>query len=270
MPEISPINHQVPRALFRELERSHALVAALFVGSATGRLFVDDLSWPRAGMIVCNSRILCAGDSSQLDFLDEIAQTFSDQLIPAHRARGNDAYLMYASGEGWDTALPQLFPAYNLHHGTRAYYEITDFTPRPDLHLPDGFSMELITPEFLASAVAGLDSVKEEMCSERLSVDDFFARSFGLCPVHNNEVAGWCMSEYNVGDRCEIGIATVPKHQHKGIATLATLSFLAEAHRRGYTRVGWDCWTRNTASVATARKAGFTLIEEYPAILVEL
>ena len=143
------------------------------------------------------------------------------------------------------------------------------FASTGSLQLPAGFSMQLITPEFLSSDIAGLDAVREEMCSERASIEDFLARSFGLCPVHSNEVAGWCMSEYNVGDRCEIGIATAEKHQRKGIATLATWSFLAEAHRRGYTRVGWDCWTRNEASGATARKAGFTLVEEYPATVVE-
>ena len=270
MPELLSIDYQRARPLFRELERSHALLPALFEGSATARLFVDDLSAPQAGLIVCNSRILCAGNSSKIDFLKEIAETFSGELIPAHVARGNDAYLVYASGEGWDTALKHLFPTCNLHHGTRQYYEITDFAPKADLHLPDGFSMQLITPEFLSSDTEGLDAVKEEMCSERVSVEDFLARSFGLCPVHANEVAGWCMSEYNVGDRCEIGIATAPKHQGKGIATLATWFFLAEAHRRGYTRVGWDCWARNAASVATARKAGFTLREEYPAVVVEL
>jgi RimJ/RimL family protein N-acetyltransferase len=130
--------------------------------------------------------------------------------------------------------------------------------------------MQRITPEFLSGDVAGLDAVREEMCSERASVEDFLRRSFGICPVHANEVAGWCMSEYNVGDRCEIGIATAEKHQRRGIATLTTWSFLAEAQRRGYRRVGWDCWTRNVPSVATARKAGFTLVEEYPAVVIEL
>ena len=130
--------------------------------------------------------------------------------------------------------------------------------------------MQRITSEFLSSDVTGLDAVREEMCSERTSVKDFLAHSFGLCPVHSNEVAGWCMSEYNVGDRCEIGIATAEKHQRQGIATLTTWFFLAEAYRRGYRHVGWDCWARNVPSVATARKAGFTLVEEYPAVVVEL
>jgi GNAT superfamily N-acetyltransferase len=236
----------------------------------TARLFVDDLAAPRAGMIVCNSRVLCAGEATQTDFLNEMARTFSNELIPAHLARGNDAYLVYASGDDWNAALGYLFPAQNHYHGTRQYYEFTDFVPQPDLQLPDGFSMQLITPELLSSGLSGLDAVREEMCSERASVEDFLARSFGLCPVRSGEVAGWCMSEYNVEDRCEIGIATAPKHQRQGIATVTTRYFLSEAHRRGYSRVGWDCWTRNLASVATARKAGFTLIEEYPAVVVEL
>jgi len=268
MPEIFSPHNQLARPLFRELERSHAVVEAFFEGCVTARLFVDDVTAPKTGVIVCNNRVLCAGDVSQTDFLDEMARIFSNELIPAHRSRGNDAYLVYASGDALISALQSMFTNCKMYHGTRQYYEITDFAPKPDLQLPDNFSMQLITPEFLSSYTAGLDAVQEEMCSERASVEDFLARSFGLCPVHSNEVAGWCMSEYNVGERCEIGIATAEKHQRKGIATLATWLFLAEAHRRGYQRVGWDCWTRNEASAATARKVGFTLIEEYPAVVV--
>jgi GNAT superfamily N-acetyltransferase len=269
MPEISPSVNQLARLLFGELERSHALVAAVFEGCATARLFVDEAAAPRAGVIVCNSRVLCAGDTAQIDFLAEMKRVFLDELMPAQRARGNDAYLVYAREEAWSTVLPQMFNDCQLYHGTRQYYEITDFAPNPELGLPEGFSLQWITPEFLSSDLAGLEAVREEMCSERVSVEDFLARSFGLCPVYSNEVAGWCMSEYNVGQRCEIGIATAEKYQRKGIATVSTGFFLAEARRRGYRRVGWDCWTRNIASVASARKAGFTFVEEYPASVVE-
>jgi GNAT superfamily N-acetyltransferase len=269
MPELILSAHHLARSLFSTLERSHALVAALFEGVATARLFVDDVAAPQAGVIVCNSRVLCAGDTAQIDFLAEMKRVFLDELIPAHRARGNNAYLVYAYEEAWSTILPQMFNDCQLYHGTRQYYEITDFAPSTDLVLPRGFSLQWITPEFLSSHMAGLDAVREEMCSERVSVEDFLTRSFGLCPVYSNEVAGWCMSEYNVGQRCEIGIATAEKYQRKGIATLSTRFFLAEALRRGYRRVGWDCWTRNIASVASARKAGFTFVEEYPASVVE-
>ena len=270
MPEIFTTDQPQARLLFSELERSHALVAAFFEGCASAHLFVDDPASPQAAVLTCNSRVLCAGAASRQSFIDEMRQTFADTLIPAHTARGNDAYLVYAAGDEWDAAMQNIFPTRDLYQGTRRYYEITDFVPQTDLQLPDGFSMQLITTELLASGLEGLDAVKEEMCSERASVEDFLERSFGICPVYENKVAGWCMSEYNVRDRCEIGIATAPAHQRKGIATLAARYFLREARRRGYTRVGWDCWTRNEASVAAARKAGFTLIEEYAATVVEL
>jgi len=269
MPEISPLDNQLARPLFHDLERSHALVTALFEGSAAARLFVDNISAPQTGVIVCNSRVLCAGNASQASFLNEMRHAFSDELIPVHRSHGNKAFLVYAFGDGWDAALEQLFSDCKFYHGTRQYYEVTDFAPRRDVQWPEGFSIQLITPEFMSSNVAGLEAVREEMCSERASVEDFLAHSFGMCPVYENDIAGWCMSEYNVAERCEIGIATTPNHQRKGIATLATWAFLAEAHRRGYTRVGWDCWARNEASAATARKAGFTLIDEYAAVVVE-
>src|SRR5215208_6637508 len=242
MPEVSPLDNQLARPLFHELERSHALVTAFFDGCASARLFVDDPASPRAAMIVCNGRVLCGGDAFQTDLVDEMASVFSNESIPTHRAKGNDAYLVYLAGGATNTTLKPLFPTCDLYQGTRQYYEIADFAVQPEVHLPDGFSMQSITSEFLSSEIKGLEAVREEMCSERASVDDFLARSFGLCPVHENEIAGWCMSEYNVGARCEIGIATAPKHQRKGIATLVTWCFLAEAQRRGYTRVGWDCW----------------------------
>ena len=213
MPEVFSPDLHPARPLFLDLERSHALVAAFFKGNATARLFVNDVAQPQTGVLICNSRVLIAGDATRTDFLKEMVANFAGELIPSHRAKGNDAYLVYASGDGWNTAIQELFHGSQFCYGNRQYYEITDFSSKPDLRLPDGFSMHLITPEFLSSNVAGMDDVREEMCSERVSVEDFLARSFGLCPVHSNEVAGWCMSEYNVGSRCEIGIATAAQHR---------------------------------------------------------
>ena len=108
------------------------------------------------------------------------------------------------------------------------------------------------------------------MCSEHMSVEDFLAHSFGLCPVHSNEVAGWCMAEYNVGDRCEIGIATTEKHRRKGIARLTTWDFSrgsssARLHPRRLGLLGTErclCCYRSQSRIA--------LVEEYPAVVVDL
>jgi RimJ/RimL family protein N-acetyltransferase len=265
MPELSPELFQLARPLFAHMETSHALATAVFDTGLPARIFADDISAPKTAVMAYNSRILCAGHA---EIPAEMADWFNNELIPAHRAAGNDAYLFCFVEDGWKMALEGAFSAYKIYHGERQYYEISDFRPESLPPLPEGFSMQLVSPEFLASGLGGVETIREEMCSERVSVEDFLAHSFGLCPVYENEVAGWCMSEYNVGARCEIGIATAEKHQRKGLATLSTRYFLAEAHRRGYKRVGWDCWKRNEASAATALKAGLTFVEEYPALVV--
>jgi hypothetical protein len=270
MPEIFIEDIPAAKPLFLGLEETHALVQAVTSGRLSARIFVDDKSAPSAGVIVYKSRILCSGNVAQHAVIHEMGDWLSKEIIPAHLEAGEDAYLVCYSSAEWESALEGMFDGCKIHHGERQYYEIRDFQSFALPALPDGFSIQVITHEFLSSGVKGLDAIREEMCSERLSVEDFLEHSFGLCPVYEDEVAGWCLSEYNIDRRCEIGIATLEKHQQKGIATLATRQFLMEAHHRGYTRVGWDCWKNNFASGATARKAGLHLVEEYPASVVVL
>jgi hypothetical protein len=270
MPEIHRDNFPAIRSLFLSLERTHALIQAVTVGRLPARVFVDDASSPSAVVMVYKSRILCGGAGAKSGLVRVLADWFIAELIPAYLNAGNDAFLVCYSGDEWKIVVDELFKPYKIFQRERQYYEINDFQPAPSLALPDGYSIQMITREFLSSNVKGLEAIREEMCSERLSVDDFLEHSFGFCPIKDGEIAGWCMSEYNIDRRCEIGIATLEKHQQKGIATLAAWHFLTEAYQRGYTHVGWDCWKSNSASGATARKAGLRLVEEYPAMVVVL
>ena len=105
------------------------------------------------------------------------------------------------------------------------------------------------------------------MCSERESVEDFLDKSFGLCLLHEDEIVGWCLSEYNFEAGCEVGIAISQPYQRRGFATLLASAFIEEANSRGLTEIGWHCYASNTASVATALKVGFQKVADYPICL---
>jgi RimJ/RimL family protein N-acetyltransferase len=94
-------------------------------------------------------------------------------------------------------------------------------------------------------------------------VDDFLAKSFGVCAIHENELAGWCLSEYNADGRCEIGIETTSEFRKRGLATALTLYFLEHAFSHGINEVGWHCFKRNESSAKTALKAGFDKVCDY-------
>lgn len=263
MINIVPAKSPATRELFRPLEH-HLLISALFENNLNAQLTVDNDSQPHSGLVAYNSRFIFGGDPTQRTFNADLHRHFIETVIPGRN--GND-FLVTFTSDAWIPILNQIFSDYEVIHAPRLYFEIHP-DPAIEITLPEGFSLQHVTPELLAGNMGGLDTLRDEMCSERTSADDFFDKSFGLCPVYENQVAGWCLSEYNTGDCCEIGIATLEPHQRKGLATILTKAFLVEATQRGYHHVGWDCWERNAASVATARKAGFTLKQHEQAMIV--
>jgi RimJ/RimL family protein N-acetyltransferase len=112
--------------------------------------------------------------------------------------------------------------------------------------------------------------LREELCSERETVEEFLEKSFGFAILQEAALAAWCLSEYNTGGRCEVGVATVEKYQRRGLGTVVTLALVEHALAHGYHTVGWHCWKRNVPSSALALRAGFHLVLEYPVILLLL
>lgn len=259
---LDPANYHLARELFAAQEH-HALIRAFFANDLDAQLLVDDESNPRCGLIPYNGRFTFGG-APRADFNADLRRYFIETIFPA---RKGEPFVAIFSSEDWIPALGEIFNGHELILAPRLYFE-AEPQRAADISLPAGFILREVTRELLASDIGGLDTLREEMCSERKSVDDFLAHSFGLCPVYENQIAGWCLSEYNTSDSCEIGIATLEPHQRRGIATALTRSFLTEAFKRGYRRVGWDCWERNIASVASARKAGFSLVKREQVMIV--
>ena len=78
------------------------------------------------------------------------------------------------------------------------------------------------------------------------------------------------MSEYNVGHSCELGIATIEGYRCQGLATLTGTAIIRHALAQSINDIGWHCWANNEASIATAKKLGFTKKHEYSVYTISL
>ena len=105
----------------------------------------------------------------------------------------------------------------------------------------------------------GKDELIDEMCSERESVQAFMNNSFGIVAFHEQELAGWCLSEYNDKNHCEVGIATMQKFRCLGLAKAMTYSFLHQAYNQGIDTALWHCAKSNISSSKTAISCNFSL-----------
>lgn len=239
----------------------HLAVQGILQGHVPARLYADDPVNPGAVLISRPPRFYLAGFPSHDRLAGEIAE------LVRGCAGENEVYLCFFSPSAWENlledALKGLFPisrfheSYSLELEERLYFQG---------FLPDGITLARVDGALIEAGYAYVEDLKEEMCSERASVEEFLKESFGLVPVHDGKIIGWCLSEYNTAEACEIGIAVRPEYRQRGLATALTLAFLDLARQNQVKRVGWHCWKDNIASARTAVKAGFRLRSSQPVL----
>ena len=268
MEELKPADFPIARSVFDPMGY-HLAVNSIFTGTTPARIFVDDAAHPSAALAWAGHRFHLAGSPLHTDFNAAVGRFFAETVYPQSLARGDFMFNLYYAPAEWadqiDAVLPGKFPMRTV----RQYYVYdTAQSPAVDWHtlLPDGFGLHPVDHALLAQTnLRRLEDLQEEMCSERPSVQDFLDKSFGVCLVHDDELAGWCLSEYNSPERCEVGIETSAPYRKRGLGTLMTLALVELARAKSVREVGWHCYANNTASAATALKAGFHLGCDYPA-----
>lgn len=256
--------------LFKPLGYQLATQAVL-AGSAVGTTWFDGLGEPRLALMKVGHRLYLAGSSQQSDSgYQQLQCTLFDELLIEARARGDDGFLLYYADPEWEEVLSaRIFGDWKVYPGRRNYFELalpnSTWPPHTPV-MPEGIQLVKVDGALLAqTGLKHYEDLIEEMHSERESVEDFLSHSFGTVMVGDGSVLGWCLSEYNLNDRCEIGIGTNEAYQRKGLATLAGIHMINQALEKGIRRVGWHCWLRNEGSNATARKLGFKHINEHGA-----
>jgi len=235
----------------------HLALESVLAGASVGRVLVYG-SKPRAAVAWTGHRVYLAGEVEGAGFAEAVMDY----------ARSRRVVVVYPSPEALGGAR-RLFPRCKITERERRYYEIDPSTHAWAVDPPSGYTVERVTAELLEEGLADTDRVEEEMRSERESLGEFLAKSFAFAAVHGGGFAAWCMSEYNLGDRCEVGIETVEGHRRRGLAALVAGAMFRHAASVGVRRVGWHCWADNAGSVATAERLGLRCVAEFPAFIVD-
>jgi hypothetical protein len=182
----------------------------------------------------------------------------------------SDIFVIYYAPNEWKNELYGKLGEVKIVHRNRYYYSLVASKEKDDLEIPEKFRLIEINSDILDKKLKNIDLLLNEMQSERDSIEDFFEKSFGFCIAKNDKIIGWCLSEYNIGDRYEIGIETLEPYRQKGIATITANSVINYGISKGSTKIGWHCWNTNKSSILTAESLGFERKIEYPVISIIL
>ncbi len=263
MTALHPNSYELVRPLFLGMD-FHLVGHSILAKQTPAQIFVDNNERPKALFAQAGHRYILAGDSDIDSFNLGIQKMFANVIYPRALAEGQEGFAIYYDSSTWEEKMEALLIDKEIIHADREYYTCNTLKQKWQDVMPAGFQLQMVDAALLANTkLKNLDTLKEEMTSERPSVDDFLAKSFGVCAIHENELAGWCLSEYNADGRCEIGIETTSEFRQRGIATALTLAFLEHAFSHGINEVGWHCFKRNESSAKTALKAGLDKVRDY-------
>lgn len=263
MQELKYNEYERVRPLFRKMDM-HLPLQAILAGNVTAPIFVDSATNPQSAITWTGHRFYMAGAPGNSEYLAAVRKIFLEKFALRSRKAGIDSYQIYYPTAAAETAISAMLLGKYPIKSQRQYYAFKSSRLDWKAMLPTGVAVRSVDAAFLTERRwLNPAFLAEEMISERESIEDFLAKSFGVCAVLGDEMIGWCLSEYNTGHRCEVGIATSPEHQHQGLATAMTLAFIELARSRDVARIGWHCNASNIASSKTALKAGFEKMAEY-------
>ncbi len=254
--------------LFQGLE-DHLAPLAVLHGVVPGVVIADHPTHPTAALIHVSHRFYLAGDPHNKEFNSELARWFTEVHFPAALEAGEASFSLYYDDSVWEDSIDLvLLKGHNPIQLEREYYRLKlDQAPQP-VTPPKGLTFHSADADLLEREdIANLDDLCEEMQSERPSVEEFIQKSLGVCLVGDGLVVTWCLSEYNLGDRCEVGIATHPFYRQRGLAALTARAFAHQVHEHGIREIGWHCWKFNYPSGLTAQTLGYEKVEEGNAYL---
>jgi len=271
---LEPGDYACTRELLTPLD-FHLVLQSILAGLTPATLYVDAVDQPTAVFGWSGHRFFLAGRPDNAAFNAAVRNLFVNEIYPQSLTSDTLEAFVLVYAPGWEAAIADLLHDKHPIRRMHQYYAITpadaDAAAAQDwrARTPPDFQVHAADAALLAQThLANLDLLREEMCSERPSVPDFLARSFGYCAVHAGQtLAGWCLSEYNTDDRCEVGIATLAPFQRQGLAALLGAALIDHAFSVGMRTVGWHCWADNLPSVKTALKLGLSHVCDYPSYL---
>ena len=250
--------------LFAPLDFNLA-VASILSGYTPGALYVDDPHRPSVALAWFKHHLFLAGAPAGETLDGSLSEILCGEMLLRARQDGQTAFILHVAELAWEPHLEAILPCLKPIPDLRQHYLCDQLAqPWQPLLLP-GLELRQVDAALLETPdLSGVDALRIEMVSERPSIEDFLKRSFGVCLLHEEEVVGFCLSEYNVGGRCEVGVWTAERLRQRGLGKLMTLALVEQALQRGYHEVGWHCWADNLPSAALASSAGFVKQRDYP------
>lgn len=225
------------------------------------QLYVDDAKNPAYSFLRFKHLVFCGGQASS-----QCVNFLSDIVIKDNQKKVSSYFFVVYPDDKWK----KLLAAFFKEQGTIYERSIYSIVPEKINHQSKKENVIDIKPSLVNSVYNNMEMVINEitMTGTYGNINDFRLRGIGYALLMENEICGFCTSEYPSKRSIAIGIEVHSNYQRRGYAKEMTMCLLNEAASRHLT-VYWECWKENIASSKTALSCGFNKVTDYELLVIK-
>ena len=253
MTELPPAHFERVTSLFEGIELWPSLPHSVIEQNQTGRVFVDDVSAPRAA-VVCHSTGYSYVGGENESFAEELERDLFGKI-------SNEVLHLCGTAGYWQDRLRTFMGDSSVPYQMLSYrFDKISYKQLPNLKkLPPGCRMERINE----SLVELIDQDPESGILWYFdSVDHFSKQGLGYGLFEGNALASFCFTALVGAGWSDPQLKTGELFRRKGYATQVTGEYIAGCLDAGLEPT-WHTWPGNTASERIAAHVGFRLIGEF-------
>lgn len=251
----------------RRLINEHGQMEAKAVveGVNPGRIFVDDVQAPNAGLIWLgnNDGFIFIGDERNETFANEINDFIDRLIVPEAEMVGLEWFEGVGNHERWNKKIENLFKHRKLGIWNQKVYTLQkeDYIRENEPIIDPEYTILKMSKELTDGSYHD-EFLQSKILEFWSSVDKFLNEGIGYCAVYKGGIVSVCFSGFVVDNVHCVDIETLEEHQGNKLAQKLTHAFVNECLERGMLPY-WDCMEGNKPSVAVAEKVGFKNVFNY-------
>ncbi|RDW17282.1 GNAT family N-acetyltransferase [Oceanobacillus chungangensis] len=250
-------------------EQGQIEAKAVIEGINPGRVFVDDIGSPTAGLIWLgnNDGFFFIGNENNDEFNNELNYFIDKVIMPEAKKVSLDYFEGIGDHQKWDLTIKKLFEHRKLESWKQRVYLLQkeDYRSNYESDIEQGYEVVKICNNFLENrenSIKNIEFLHSKIMEFWSSIENFLNDGIGYCIVYESEIVSICFSGFVVGNVHCIGIETFEEHRGKKLAKKLAHRFVKDCLENDSVPY-WDCMESNKPSIAVAENIGFKNVSNY-------
>ncbi|PFG12331.1 GNAT family N-acetyltransferase [Bacillus sp. es.036] len=245
----------------------HLEAKAVIEGNNPGRVFVDHLETPKAGLIWLGNHdgFFFIGDEQSDVFLQEINDFMETTITPEARQLNLTTFIAIGNHSRWDKTIEMLFTHRDMNKSNQNVYRLEHPKEQHHPSIKPVYQVIKISEAVLNDqnhSITNKRILQSKIAEFWASPNDFFDKGIGYGVVYQNQLVSLGFSGFVAGNVHGLDMETIEDHQGNKLGQLAASSVVKECVNKGMVPY-WDCEEANQASNAIARKVGLEKFFSY-------